>query len=259
MTGCCILNSNSMLQWREPSFFFAGARLYAFYLVAATQDPVVADGVPYTEKNQNKKSRVITIVRLVSSQVSLTAHRPGIHGKMGRASLPSRIVKVYMSPLLRELPGAGSRKHSGPPGLDRLDLGRRQRRPAEAVGQLAAVEEDAAGRVDAAQLGAGGAADAALLEALDGLAQRAELLRMVAVRAERRVRRRLRRRAGEARRKRVRRAGRVRLRRVVDRGCVVRKSVSQLSSECFWLLLSARSGRQEAEAHDTYMVSSACQ
>lgn len=71
-------------------------------------------------------------------------------------------------------------------GLDGLDLGRGEGDPAEALGQLVAVEVDALGGLDGAQVRRGLRADAA--DGADGLAQGAVLLRVVPVRGERGVR-----------------------------------------------------------------------
>lgn len=70
--------------------------------------------------------------------------------------------------------------------LDNLDLGKGQRKTPEPFWQLVAVESVALGRLDGSQIGAGVPADA--FAALDRLAERAELLGVVAVGAERRVR-----------------------------------------------------------------------
>ncbi len=70
----------------------------------------------------------------------------------------------------------------GTAGLDSLNLGSRQRLAVEARGEVIAVEEDALGRSDRAERGAGVAADASVCA--DGLAERAELLGVVAVGAE---------------------------------------------------------------------------
>lgn len=98
-----------------------------------------------------------------------------------------------------------------------LDLGEVDGAPAEAGGELAAVEEGAAGRVDGAQVAAGRAADADLA---DRLLEGAELLRVVAVRREGGVlgpRGRV--AVAEALRERPRGRGGVRLGSVVDAGC----------------------------------------
>lgn len=69
----------------------------------------------------------------------------------------------------------------GAAGLDSLDLGEVDGLAAEAGGELAAVEEDAARGGDGAEVGARGAAHAHLA---DGLLEGAELLGVVAVGGE---------------------------------------------------------------------------
>lgn len=66
--------------------------------------------------------------------------------------------------------------------LDGLNLSSSERLAVEAGGQVIAVEEDSLGGSDRAELGAGVAANTRV--GLDGLAQRAKLLGVVAVGAE---------------------------------------------------------------------------
>ena len=67
-------------------------------------------------------------------------------------------------------------------GLDGLNFGSRQGLAMETRGEVIAIEENPLGRGDWAKLGAGVAADASVHA--DGLAERAELLGVVAVGAE---------------------------------------------------------------------------
>ncbi len=97
--------------------------------------------------------------------------------------------------------------------LDGLNLGSRQGLAVEARGEVIAVEENPLGRGDGAKLGTRVAANASVHA--DGLAQRAELLGVVAVGAERGVRGA----AREGLREGVGRRGGMGLGRVVDRCC----------------------------------------
>jgi hypothetical protein len=103
-------------------------------------------------------------------------------------------------------------KGRSPARLDGLNLGGGEGRAVEAGREVVAVKVVALGRRHGAEVGPGQAADTAAAR-LDGLAERPELLGVVAVRAERRVRR------GEALGERAGRRGRVRVRGMVDRSC----------------------------------------
>ena len=105
-------------------------------------------------------------------------------------------------------------KGRGPARLDGLNLGGGEGRAVEAGREVVAVKVVTLGRRHGAEVGTGQTADTAAAR-LDGLAERPKLLGMVAVRAERRVRR------GEALGERAGRRGRVRVRCVVDRSCPV--------------------------------------
>ena len=96
--------------------------------------------------------------------------------------------------------------------LDGLNLGGCQRGAVEARRKLVAVKVDALGSGNGAEVGTGLAANASV-GSCDGLAKRAKLLRMIAIRAESGVRRLE--RLGEG----VGRRFRMGLRCVVDRDC----------------------------------------
>lgn len=117
-----------------------------------------------------------------------------------------------------ERPPPPSVDEGGTARVDGLDLGHVDGAALEAGRQLAAVEEDAARGGDGAEVAAGHAADTDLA---DGLLERAELLRVVAVRREGRVLGAPRGVAvAEALREGARGRGGVGLGRVVDVGCL---------------------------------------
>ena len=113
---------------------------------------------------------------------------------------------------------ASSSEQGSAAALEGLNLGLGDGGAPEAGGQLVAVKVDALRGLDGAQVGAGGAADAGVGGGLDGLAEGAELLSVVAVGAEGAVGGGLLVVLGEVLGEGVGGRGRVRMGRVVD-GC----------------------------------------
>lgn len=99
------------------------------------------------------------------------------------------------------------------PCLDSLNLGKGERLTVEARREFISIKVDTLGWSDRAELGPGNSANAYV--GFDGLAERAELLSMVAIGAERHMRGV----ACEGRWERARRRCGMGLRRVVDRCC----------------------------------------